>query len=175
MSNIILISGATRSGKSDFAEYLAKNYKEVTYIALSDEYPNDKEWQTRILKHKIRRPKHWQLIETNDLLHVLKNNDKVLLIDSIGGFVVKYLNKKDEEWKLLIKELIINLENYEEDLIIVGEQTGWGLVSEHKIGNKFVERLGETLKQITTISKDNWLTINGRAIKLDNIFFEIPK
>jgi len=58
--------------------------------------------------------------------------------------------------------------------IIVGEQVGWSLVSEYKIGNTFIERIGELQKRITKISKDNWLAINGRAIKIDEISIEIP-
>ena len=57
---------------------------------------------------------------------------------------------------------------------IVGEQVGWSLVSEFKIGNIYIERIGELQKRITKISKDNWLAINGRAIKIDEISIEIP-
>ena len=37
---------------------------------------------------------------------------------------------------------------------IVGEQGGWSLVSEYKIGNTYIERIGELQKRITKISKD---------------------
>ena len=58
--------------------------------------------------------------------------------------------------------------------LIVGEQVGWSLVSEYEIGNTYIERLGDLQKRITKISNENWLTVNGRAIRLDNISFEIP-
>ena len=57
---------------------------------------------------------------------------------------------------------------------IVGEQVGWSLVSEYNIGNTYIERIGELQKKITKISKENWLTINGRAIKIDEISLDIP-
>ena len=57
---------------------------------------------------------------------------------------------------------------------IVGEQVGWSLVSEYKLGNTYIERIGELQKKITQISKDNWLAINGRAIKIDELSIEIP-
>ena len=174
MSNIIFISGPIKSGKSDFAEYLAKGSHNVTYIALSEAREDDKDWQKRINKHKLRRPKDWKLIETTDLIKVLKTERNILLIDSIGGFVVESLYKKDKEWSKHLKELINNLQNYKNKIIIVGEQSGWGLVSEHKLGNIFLDRIGETLKEITKISFQNWLTINGKAVRLDNIFVNIP-
>ena len=70
--------------------------------------------------------------------------------------------------------LLIDLMERQSITFIVGEQVGWSLVSEYKIGNKYIERIGELQKRITKISKDNWLTINGRAIKIDEISIEIP-
>ena len=170
---ITLITGAIKSGKSEFAEKIATVYKKLTYIALSDSRPEDLAWQEKIKLHKSRRPLNWDVFESDDLLYVFKNISGPLLIDSIGGFVVKNINKDDNEWKrnlLLLNKCLIE---YKSDIIIVGEQVGWGLVSEYKIGNIFTERIGEVLKDITLISSNNWLTINGKAIKLDNIFCDI--
>ena len=170
---ITLITGAIKSGKSEFAEKIATVYKKLTYIALSHSQPDDLHWQEKIKLHKSRRPSNWGVIENDDLLHVLKSLSGPLLIDSIGGFVVKYINEDDNEWKrnlLLLNKCLIE---YKSDIIIVGEQVGWGLVSEYKIGNIFTERIGEVLKDITLISSSNWLTINGKAIKLDDIYFDI--
>ena len=40
-SNIIFITGGTKSGKSEFAEYLGRKINKITYIALSDSRPED--------------------------------------------------------------------------------------------------------------------------------------
>ena len=175
MSHIILVSGGVRSGKSEFAEYLAFKEKKVTYIALSETRQDDDSWKKRIKNHQLRRPKSWKLIETENLIPIIKVDKGVLLIDSLGGFVVNSLKKKDAEWKNYLNDLLHYLSSYKSKIIIVGEQTGWGLVSEYEIGNLYTDRLGICLKEITKISKENWLTINGKAIQLDNMFFEIPK
>ena len=47
-SQIILITGGTKSGKSEFAEYLARKFPNLTYVALSEERPQDKNWQQKI-------------------------------------------------------------------------------------------------------------------------------
>ena len=170
---ITLITGAIKSGKSEFAEKKAQAYKNLTYIALSDTRLNDVNWQNKIKIHKSRRPSKWDTIENDDLLYVFKIVSGPLLIDSIGGFVLKHINEDSNEWKrnlLLLNKILIE---YTSDIIIVGEQVGWGLVSEYRIGNIFTERIGEVLRDITSISCDNWLTINGKAIKLDNIFCDI--
>ena len=175
MSYLILVSGGVKSGKSEFAEYLASNEKLVTYIALSEKLPNDKLWQDKILVHQSRRPKSWKLIETENLIPNIQDDKGVLLIDSLGGFIVNNLKKNHKDWEISLKNLIHSLDSYGSKIIIVAEQTGWGLVSQYEIANLFNDRLGICLKEITKISKENWLTINGKAIKLDNMFFNIPK
>ena len=35
-SHIVFITGGTKSGKSEFAEHLAKEVKELSYVALSE-------------------------------------------------------------------------------------------------------------------------------------------
>ena len=174
LSSIIFITGGTKSGKSEFAEYLAKKTKNLSYVALSKNNIEDKEWQEKINLHRERRPKDWKLIETSDLLNTLSKEEGPLLIDSIGGFVVENIAKENEEWSAKVKTLISLLRNRKSITFIVGEQVGWSLVSEYKIGNTYIERIGELQKRITKISKDNWLAINGRAIKIDEISIEIP-
>ena len=174
LSHIIFITGGTKSGKSEFAEYLAKLEKNLSYVALSEINIDDKKWQEKINLHQKRRPKDWKLIETTDLLNTLRKEEGPLLIDSIGGFVMKSIGKEQNEWSTKMNSLISLLMKRKSITIIVGEQVGWSLVSEYKIGNTYIERIGELQKRITKISKDNWLAINGRAIKIDEISIEIP-
>ncbi len=174
LSEIIFITGGTKSGKSEFAEYLGKKIKKITYIALSDPRPEDLNWQKKINYHQKRRPDNWELVETNNLINVLESVNGSILIDSIGGFIMENIIKNDEEWNNKIILLLNLLQTRVNTTLIVGEQVGWSLVSEYEIGNKYIERLGDLQKRITRISRENWLTVNGRAIKLDNISFEIP-
>jgi len=174
ISHIIFITGGTKSGKSEFAEHLAKKVKKLSYVALSENNLDDKEWQDKINLHRKRRPKDWKLIETTDLLNILRKEEGPLLIDSIGGFVMKNIGKEQNEWSTKMNSLISLLMKRKSVTIIVGEQVGWSLVSEYKIGNTYIERIGELQKRITKISKDNWLAIHGRAIKIDEISIQIP-
>ena len=174
LSEIVFITGGTKSGKSEFAEYLGRKIKKITYIALSDPQPEDINWQKKIQSHRERRPEDWELVETNNLINVLKNVKGSILIDSIGGFIMENLKKNDKEWNKKIILLLNLLQTRVNTTLIVGEQVGWSLVSEYEIGNKYIERLGDLQKRITRISRENWLTVNGRAIRLDNISFEIP-
>ena len=173
-SNLIFITGGTKSGKSEFAEHLAKEIENLSYVALSENNIDDKEWQLKINLHQKRRPKDWNSIETTDLLNTLSKEEGPLLIDSIGGFVMESIGKDHNEWTTKMHSLLSLLMKRKSITFIVGEQVGWSLVSEYKVGNTYIERIGELQKRITKISKDNWLAINGRAIKIDEISIEIP-
>ena len=174
LSHIIFITGGTKSGKSEFAEHLAKETEKLSYVALSGNNRDDEEWQKKIDLHQKRRPKDWKLIETTDLINTLIKENGPLLIDSIGGFVMESIERENKEWLTKMNSLIGFLKKRKNMTFIVGEQVGWSLVSEYKIGNTYIERIGELQKRITKISKDNWLAINGRAIKIDEISLEIP-
>ena len=80
LSNIIFITGGTKSGKSEFAEHLAKEAEKLSYVALSENNFDDKEWQEKINLHRNRRPKDWKLIETTDLLNTLRKEEGLSLI-----------------------------------------------------------------------------------------------
>ena len=174
LPEIIFITGGTKSGKSEFAEYLGRKIKKITYIALSETKSDDVNWEKKILQHRKRRPKEWKLLETIDLIKALESVKGPVLIDSIGGFIMENINKNDEEWHKKIYKLLDLLKIRLNKTLIVGEQVGWSLVSEYEIGNKYIERIGDLQKRISSISTENWLTINGRAINLDSISFEIP-
>ena len=47
-SSIVFITGGTKSGKSEFAEHLAKEVKKLSYVALSENNVDDKEWKDKI-------------------------------------------------------------------------------------------------------------------------------
>ena len=82
-SHIIFITGGTKSGKSEFAEHLAKQKKNITYVALSENNSRDKGWQRKINIHKKRRPKDWKLIETH-IEDYLRDYTKVISVTPIS-------------------------------------------------------------------------------------------
>ena len=174
--NLILVSGGCKSGKSRWAEYLISEEPNVLYIATGLHDYNDTEWEERIKEHKRRRPNHWKVIEIKGELTELinQNKEEILLIDSLGGFVTANLDMHEKDWKEHINQLIEALINHEKTVIIVSEQTGWGVVPETKIGNTFRDRLCRLSEEIEVICKYSWLVIQGRAIDLKQISIRVP-
>jgi len=174
---LITITGPTKSGKSQLAEFLIKEQDSIIYIATSKPRENDPEWEKRISIHRNRRPNNWKLIEhpesISDCIESIVNNESIL-IDSLGGLVEQHLTKKDAEWDSFQIEFINCLINNNLGIVIVSEEIGWGLVPSTPIGHMFRERLSALSLLLSRHSKKRWLAVNGTAIDLDIIGNFIP-
>ena len=176
-SGLITISGPTKSGKSQLAEYLISEQKSINYIATSKPRKNDPEWQRRIDNHRMRRPDSWKVIEhPDDICMVIEStaNNESFLIDSLGGLVEHHLIKKDDQWELFQSRFINCLINNNFLIIVVSEEIGWGISPSTSIGHLFRERLSNLSSLISRHSTNKWLAINGIAIDLNQIGNLIP-
>src|SRR5688572_26924114 len=84
MSEITLILGGARSGKSSYAQKLAEaSGKSVTFLATAE--PFDDEMAARIQKHRSERPAHWQTLEIyRDIVPQIKEiQSEVVILDCI--------------------------------------------------------------------------------------------
>ncbi len=166
-----LVSGPSKSGKSRWAEKIISKSQNVLYIATSLAC-EDLSWKLRIKEHKKRRPSHWRLEEDpNDLSSLISSYDVTysLIIDSLGGFVSKYINLDDNDWNIEENKLIISLSNNERFIVIVSEEVSWGVVPPTRIGNVFRDRISSLTQKIEPLSSNYWLVISGRVINLKKI------
>ena len=174
---LISITGPTRSGKSQLAEFLIKKQQSVTYIATSKPRPNDPDWQKRIDLHRKRRPDIWTLIEyPKDIckaIELIKGNESIL-IDSLGGLVEQHLIEDDDQWNNFQIKFLNCLSEDNLCIVIVSEEVGWGIVPATPIGHLFRERQSTLSSLISRHSKQRWLAINGTAIDLDKFGDLIP-
>ncbi|MEY2983420.1 MAG: cobinamide kinase/cobinamide phosphate guanylyltransferase, partial [Cyanobacteriota bacterium] len=129
----ILVTGPSRSGKSEWAEQLAlQRSNSVIYIATGQENPDDPDWQARIDRHRQRRPNHWQtLCVSQNLSGPLKNVSSLpanacILVDSLGGWVANCLALSEETWQCRQQDLLQVLLDSPLSIILVAEETGWG-------------------------------------------------
>jgi adenosylcobinamide kinase/adenosylcobinamide-phosphate guanylyltransferase len=175
---IILVTGAARSGKSEWAEILAqKNAKSVVYIATATIALQDEEWQARIERHQQRRPKIWETRSIPyDLVSVIDNgiSTQCLLIDSLGTWVANLLETDDETWQTITKDLLTSLQTTAADIILVGEETGWGVVPAYRSGRTFRDRLGGLVRNIGSIADRVYLVAGGRVLDLSLLGIPLP-
>jgi adenosylcobinamide kinase / adenosylcobinamide-phosphate guanylyltransferase len=174
----ILVTGAARCGKSEWAESLAvRTALAVTYIATATGDAADPEWQARILRHQQRRPSTWQTLLAGENLatHISQARDlDCLLVDSLGTWVANLLDRSDDEWVDLTQELLVTLQTSLATVIIVAEETGWGVVPAYPSGRLFRDRLGLLSRQIGTIADSVYLVTGGHALDLTKLGTKLP-
>jgi len=100
MNQIILVTGPARSGKSEWAEALARQSNQpVIYVATGTVDPSDPEWVARIARHQQRRQNlAWTTLEVPvDLVATIDHApaDHCLLVDSLGTWVANLLEVED--------------------------------------------------------------------------------
>ena len=174
---LTIISGPTKSGKSQLAEFLIKEQESITYIATSKPRINDQEWQRRINVHKRRRPSSWKLIEHP--LNICKSIERLgvnesVLIDSLGGLVEQHLIKNDYQWELFQVDFVNCLIKNDYGFFLVTEEIGWGVIPSTPIGHLFRERLSNLSSLLCRHSTNKWLAVHGTAIDLDRTGYPIP-
>ena len=174
---LITISGPIKSGKSQLAEFLIREQKSITYIATAKPRTNDPDWQRRIDLHRKRRPLSWKLIEhPQDICKSIASIDEneSILIDSLGGLVEQHLIKNDNQWDLYQSKFVNCLIKNNLGIIVVSVGVGWGIVPSTRIGHQFRERLTNLSFLLSRHSTKKLLAINGIAIDLEKVGFQIP-
>ena len=168
----ILVMGASSSGKSEFAEALAtKTDKSVIYLATARVNRSDREWQAKILEHQQRRPSNWQTVVTSketELESYIKRASKTecLLIDSLGTWVANFLELDRILWQQKCDRLLLSLQESSAEIILVGEETGWGIVPAYASGRLFRDRLGNLSRKIANVVDITYLVAGGHILNL---------
>ncbi|MGF1567954.1 MAG: bifunctional adenosylcobinamide kinase/adenosylcobinamide-phosphate guanylyltransferase [Nodosilinea sp.] len=172
MSNprIVLVTGPARSGKSEWAEALASQAKKsVIYVATATLNPKDADWQARIDQHRQRRSPDWALWEIPQALPAAilsATGADCLLVDSLGTWLANLLEQDDATWAQTVLALMDSLRQTAGTVILVSEETGWGVVPAYPLGRRFRDRLGYLTRQVGTVAGSVYLVVAGYAIDL---------
>jgi len=176
---LILITGPARSGKSEWAETLAmRSGQPVFYLATAQIDPNDAEWRNRIEQHQLRRPANWQtLCEPVNLAATIAaySANHCLLVDSLGTWVANLLENDNESWEKTSQQLITSLQQASGELILVAEETGWGIVPAYKSGRLFRDRLGMLVRRVGAIANPVYLVTGGYVLNLCELGSPLPQ
>lgn len=169
----ILVTGPARSGKSEWAEALAlRSGKAVSYVATAQVDATDAEWQARIAQHQQRRPVTWQTVAVPvELSAVIRaaNPTDCLLVDSLGTWLANLLEQDAEVWEQTVQEFLSSLIATASLVILVAEETGWGVVPAYPIGRQFRDRLGSLTRQIGAIANPVYLVTGGHVLNLSQL------
>lgn len=174
-----LVLGPTRSGKSRWAEHLAQQSGlPVTYLATGPRpTPEDQTWLSRVEAHATRRPPHWSLLEVDSALASALDCLRppgFALVDSLGTWVAAGLELDLAAWQQRCLSLVQSLSGCKVPVLLVSEQTGWGVVPATAIGGLFRDRLGSLEQQLAPHCDAIWLVVAGRALNLSNLGLAVP-
>lgn len=148
-NKLTLVLGGAASGKSDFAEMLARKTKlPRSYIATAQAF--DDEMREKIAKHQRDRGDGWHTTEAPiELCSALSSQAKgnVVLIDCLTLWLSNLL-LADQNITEVHKNLLNALQKFDGPVICVSNEVGLGLVPDTPLGRKFREAQGRLNREI---------------------------
>ncbi|KXB67942.1 putative adenosylcobalamin biosynthesis protein CobU [Leptotrichia wadei] len=192
---LIFVTGGAKSGKSKFAEemLLKLNNGKQKNIYLATSLIFDEEMKEKIRLHKKRRKNDWFTVETyknfeNELNNFFENNDKTknnMLVDCLTNMITNIIfENKNIDWdnfekKMYIQTLeklnknvensvnkLLNVTNEFENVIIVSNELGMGLVPSYPLGRYFREIAGKMNQIVAEKADEVYFVVSGIPMKI---------
>ena len=173
MGQLILVLGGARSGKSCFAQQLARKLggEQVLFVATAG--AGDEEMQRRIEEHRQGRPAGWRTLEAQRdvgqsiLEHV--GEAKVVLVDCLTLLISNLLVDIQDpfalevEAKVMIEAqaLAVCAEQLTGDLIVISNEVGQGLVPPYPLGRAYRDLLGQVNQMLAHKADEVYLLVAG--------------
>ena len=181
MGQVLFVTGGARSGKSTFAEHLARDSgSPVVYLATME--AGDEELRDRIQRHRARRPASWTTIEEPlALADALASApaETCVLVDCLSLWVTNRLMQLGTEEPTLdavealeaaldaeVDAILGAARDRSGDTIIVTNEVGAGLVPPYPLGRVYRDVLGRVNQHVSRKADRAWLLISGRPLEL---------
>lgn len=190
---LILILGGARSGKSAFAERLARNSgRSVAFIATAT--AGDDEMRERIAHHRAARPASWHTLEEPlDLAGAVQQAGQladVLLLDCITLWLnnlyaqtiglhrheseeeqFRAIARVDETALQSIENLLAAARSLNQGhaLLIVTNEVGLGIVPPYPLGRIYRDTLGYVNQRLAQASDRVYLMVAGLGVDLKRL------
>jgi len=174
MSKVHLILGGARSGKSTYAERLAKESGlPVTYIATAQVY--DAEFSKRVQHHKDRRPANWALVEEPhylaQALSRLATPNQCLIVDCLTLWLAQWLCSdcnppQESNLEQQRDALLVTLPTLLGTVILVSNEVGMGIVPLGEINRQFQDAQGRLNQAVAALANQVTFVAAGLPLKL---------
>ena len=167
---MVLVTGGTRSGKSRFAQELARQWGgPEAFIATAA--PRDEEMRQRIEEHRRSRPRHWVTIEEErELLRALASLEgtRTVIIDCLTLWVSNLLEEGLREGEILKEAELLRDEllcsPYR--VILVTNEVGWGIVPVNPLARCFRDAVGKVNQLFASSADQVYLMVAGVPLRI---------
>lgn len=140
---LTLVIGGARSGKSAFAEGLVSaTTRPRRYVATAEAW--DDEMRERIARHRLDRGAGWLTVEAPlDLVSALAaaTSAEVVLVDCATLWITNHL-LADHDLDAMSSALVGALAACAAPVVIVSNETGWGIVPDNALARRFRDAQG---------------------------------
>ena len=150
---LTLVVGGARSGKSAFAEGLVTaSGRARRYIATAEAW--DDEMRDRIARHRDGRGAAWTTVEAPlDLAAALAQaqSDEAVLVDCATLWLTNHL-LAEHDLAAETAGLLAALAASPAPVVIVSNETGWGIVPENALARRFRDEQGRLNQRLAAVS-----------------------
>jgi adenosylcobinamide kinase/adenosylcobinamide-phosphate guanylyltransferase len=182
MGQLIMILGGVRSGKSSFAEALAKQLgdEDVVYLATAESC--DEEMSDRIARHQSSRPSSWTTIESRRelarLIPEIASESEVILLDCLTIWISNILLDAgdatpfveiERQMRQEISEFIDEIKRSNLTCLVVAGEVGMGVVPESLLGRQFRDLHGWANQTLVDVATQTYWRVAGRTVNLKSI------
>ena len=186
---IIYVTGGAKSGKSKFAEdlLLSLNDGKQKNVYLATSVVFDEEMQKKVELHKARRKDNWITVEcyknfSQSLEEVMNENKKNnILVDCLTNMISNIIFENEEiDWekpeknqlekcdrnvKKEVQNLFEIFKNFE-NVVIVSNEVGMGLVPAYSLGRYFREIAGKMNQFVAEKADEAYFVVSGISMKI---------
>lgn len=165
-----LILGGVRSGKSRLAERHARaTGHPVVYIATATAGA-DAEMKERIRLHRARRPADWITVEeplaVGNVLCAHDSPPRCLVVECLTLWLTNLLCTAPHRLEIERRSLCEAVAGVASDVILVGNETGLGIVPSGALSRRFVDEAGALHQHLAAICDRVTLTVAGLPLEL---------
>lgn len=163
--SISLVLGGARSGKSRYAENLAKaSAQTVVYVATAE--VRDEAIRARVELHQADRPEHWQTVESPlQLAETLKryaSENTTLLVDCLTMWITNLLCTEEAvDIKGETQVFLEALATLPGEIILVSNEVGMGIIPMGSLTRDYVDTAGRLHQDIAHIADRVVLVVAG--------------
>lgn len=140
---LTLVIGGARSGKSGFAEGLiTATGRPRRYIATAEAW--DDEMRDRIAHHRTERGPAWTTVEAPLALAAAlaqARAEEAVLVDCATLWLTNHL-LAEHDLSVKVSGLLAGLATCKAPVVIVSNETGWGIVPENALARRFRDEQG---------------------------------